>query len=386
MYARVSCCVLALALAVGACANVNANQFGPPQSNGGAGGQGAGGQGMGGGVSLIDAGNQGPPPADASGLCGNEINPVTTVPPTVYFVFDISGSMTASVPGGTRFSVVQAAAAGLVNNLRYVIRAGAAAFPLQSSTDECHAGAEIYPVHYDDPVGFDSASVSLHPNGGTPTAATLSALLPKLTALPGKVIVVLATDGGPNCNPNATCSTAECTENIEGCAPGDTCCAANQNCCLPTGPAGPLNCIDQAASVSAVQALAQAGIKVYVIGIPGSQSYASVLSAMALAGGAPMGSSPFYYDVQDLSTLEPILQTIAGAAVSCDITIADPPAMQGDTNVYFGQELVLYDPTNGWSWTATNVITLNGTACLELRSGMVTQVQVVSGCPTQATK
>ncbi len=48
--------------------------------------------------------------------------------------------------------------------------------------------------------------------------------------------------------------------------------------------------------------------------------------------------------------------------------------------------MVLYDPVNGWSWSAPNVITLNGAACVELRSGSVSQVQVVSGCPTQATK
>ncbi len=149
---------------------------------------------------------------------------------------------------------------------------------------------------------------------------------------------MLATDGGPNCNANASCTTAECTENIEGCDPGDTCCAQNVNCCAPGGPAGPLNCIDHLATVTAVSKMAAAGVKVYVIGIPGSQSYANVLTQMALAGGAPMGSAPFYYDVQDLSTLEPILQTIAGAAVSCDITLANPPAMQGDTNVYFGED------------------------------------------------
>jgi hypothetical protein len=387
MYARVLSCVLAALVAVAACVDVNSNYFGPPPGagGGGTGGPGAGGQGAGGGLTL-DSGMQGPPPADASGLCGNEIHPITSQPPTVYFLFDISGSMSTQVPGGTRFSVEQAAAAGLVDKLRYVIRAGAAAFPLETEVDQCHVGGEIYPAQFDDPVGFDEATIALQPNGGTPTAATITSLIPKLSALPGKTILVLSTDGGPNCNADLSCTAAECSENLDGCDPGDTCCAMNLNCCAPSGPAGPLNCVDEADTVAAVKAMAMAGVKVYVIGIPGSQSYANVLTAMALAGGAPMGSAPFYYDVQDLSTLGPILETIAGAAVSCDITIADPPMMQGDTNVYFGNQIVLYDPVNGWTWSAPNVITLNGAACTELRSGAVSQVQVVSGCPTQATK
>jgi hypothetical protein len=197
---------------------------------------------------------------------------------------------------------------------------------------------------------------------------------------------VLATDGAPNCNAAASCTAADCTENIEGCPPGDACCATGTNCCGPGGPAGALNCVDHAATVAAVKSLAAAGVKVYVIGIPGSQFYANVLTDMAFAGGAPQASSPFYYDVQDLNTLSAVLQTIAGGSVSCDITIADPPATQGNTNVYLDQQLVLSDPVNGWTWTAANVVTLHGMACQELQSGQVAQVQVVSGCPTQATK
>jgi hypothetical protein len=78
-----------------------------------------------------------------------------------------------------------------------------------------------------------------------------------------------------------------------------------------------------------------------------------------------------------------VLQGIAGSSVSCDITIADPPPTQSDTNVYLDQQLLLSDPVNGWTWTAVNVVTLHGTACEELQSGHVAQVQVVSGCPTE---
>jgi hypothetical protein len=388
MVGRVLSCVLGGLAMVAACVEDSPPEFGPPPSLGGSGGSspGAGGLGAGGDVLGLDAGTQSPPPADASGYCGNQIHQITQAPPTVYFLFDISGSMATPVSGGTRFSVVQAAAARLVRDLRYVIRAGAAAFPLQVSTEPCHVGAEIYAPRFDDPAGFDVATASLRPYGGTPTAATLAALGPGLSSIPGKTIVVLATDGGPNCNAGATCSLAECTENIEGCVPGDTCCADAVNCCAPGGPAGPSSCIDHAATVAAVAAIAASGTRVYVIGIPGSQPYASVLTDMAFAGGAAMTSVPFYYDVQDLSTLGTVLSAIAGGAVPCDVTVDDPPSTPDDTNVYLDQTLLLSDPNDGWTWSAPNVVTLHGAACLALQSGEVQQVQVVSGCPTQATR
>jgi hypothetical protein len=282
-----------------------------------------------------------------------------------------------------------------VQGLATLVKVGAAAFPDQSSADSCQAGGEIYPPTFGNPGAFNQATRFLVPNGGTPTAATLTALLPELTALaqlPGKTLAVLATDGGPNCDAAAMCDISECGENIEGCSPGDTCCADDTNCCVPQGPNDPyadqraLNCVDGAATVAAVAALHAAGVDVSIIGIPGSEVYADVLTDMAFAGGAALSAAPFYYDVQDLGTLGSILQSIAGAGISCDITIGDPPPTQGETNVYLGQQIVDFDPDNGWTWSAPNVVTLHGVACAELQSGEVSQVQVVTGCPTQVTK
>src|SRR5262249_1203297 len=116
----------------------------PLASTGTGGGAGTGGAGdwLGFDAGLVP----GPPPAAARGLCRNEIHPITAVPPTVYFIFDISGSMSTRVSGGTRFSVVQAAAAALVADLAYLVKVGAAAFPLGvNSGNDCQAGGEVYP-------------------------------------------------------------------------------------------------------------------------------------------------------------------------------------------------------------------------------------------------
>lgn len=340
--------------------------------------------GTGGELGLDAGGNGGPPAADAGGLCGNQIQSLVGDPPNVYFVLDTSGSMSTPVAGGSRYHAVQSAAAKVVSHLHLLIKAGAATFP--GDSDQCAAGHEVFPLTLDNPTGFDNATRTITPFGGTPTAATLRALVPKLSALPGKTVVVLATDGGPNCNAEAGCDASGCMENIDGCSPGDTCCAESQNCCSQTGPAGPLNCVDQQDSVNAVTSLAAAGIRVYVIGIPGSQAYGKVLSAMALAGGAPLPSYPFYYKVDNLDTIISVLGQAAGAALSCDFTLTDPPMDTTHTNVYLDQTLVLADPTDGWTWSSPGVVTLHGASCTKLQSGLVAQVQIVSGCPTQAAQ
>jgi hypothetical protein len=353
----------------------------PPWDGGGGGTTttGSGGDGF-----LFDAGSSGPPAADAGGLCGNEVHKIVTDPPNVYFVLDRSGSMATPASGGTRYSVVQNAAAQLVKKLALLIKPGATVFP--GNGDQCAPGLEVFAPTFDKPSAFASATGSVVPLGGTPTAATLSALLPKLTSLPGKTVVVLATDGGPNCNADAACDASGCMENIEGCSPGDTCCAQGQNCCAATGPAGPLNCVDHDPAVQAVAALAAAGIKVYVIGIPGSQYYEKVLADMALAGGASVPAYPFYYKVDDLATIYGVLASAAGSAIPCDFQLADAPADPNLTNVYFGTQVVAQDPVDGWTWSALDAISLHGKSCNALHAGQVSQVQIVSGCPTEAAK
>src|SRR5262249_51494276 len=114
MYGRVLSCTLGGLVAMAACVNTDLGGVGPRPllDSGGSGGGGAGGDGL-----TLDSGPGGPPPPDAAGYCGNDVHQVSVIPPTVYFVFDISGSMSTPVPGGTRFSVVQSAAAKLVEEM-----------------------------------------------------------------------------------------------------------------------------------------------------------------------------------------------------------------------------------------------------------------------------
>ncbi len=359
---------------------------------GGGGGAGTtGGAGGSGGVAFGgDAGGDGPPPVDSGGLCGNQIHQVITDPPNLYFVFDDSASMADPGGGGlSKYELVEHDALLLIETLGPLINVGAALFPLKAtSTDSCSVGGQVMPVLPGDPIGPMTGptaeefivQTSVTPSGGTPTAATLTALKPGLVALKGRTVVILATDGGPNCDADITCTIDQCIPNLEG-----ECNPPSANCCAPGGLAGPQGCVDHDASVAAVAALAAAKIPVFVIGVPGSDLYGSVLDDMAVAGGQPQAMEPFYYRVDDLDTLSQVFQTIAAAFVSCDYVLADPPPDEDHTNVYFDGTVVVANPQNGWIWKSPDEIELVGTSCAALKAGKVTEVQIVSGCPTKMT-
>jgi hypothetical protein len=157
------------------------------------------------------------------------------------------------------------------------------------------------------------------------------------------------------------------------------------NCCAAGGTIGPTGCLDQTAAVAAVGALESAGIPVVVIGIPGSEIYAQVLTAMAMAGGGVLPPSGGYWAVTDYGALEQAFAEVASAYISCDFALKTPPPDEGHTNVYFDQTVVPQDPTNGWVWKSPSEIELVGSSCAALKAGKVMQVQIVSGCPTVTT-
>jgi hypothetical protein len=381
------CLGVALALGVAPSACEDDGERRPPRSGGG---QGA--QEPDDGLFPGPEDPSGPPPADADGLCGNRIHEVEiTDAPNIYFVLDASGSMLSPASSrATRYDRVRDAAVDLVSNLGPLINVGAAVFPLDATVDApCRPGGEVFPVTPGDPFAGGEegrtttarfrAATRIEPIGGTPTAATLTALTPTLAALPGKTIVVLATDGGPNCNSAAGCDAEECIANIEQQCP-------EENCCAPRGLSGPEGCLDRDDTVAAIARLAARGIEVYVVGIPGSEFYGDVLDQMALAGGTAQFVSPFYFKVDDLDTLGSVLAKIAGIVVSCEFDLVDPPPEDGQTNVYLDRELVPYDPENGWRWRSPAIVELLGDACQKLKSGRVGQVQIVSGCPTEVAR
>jgi hypothetical protein len=368
-----------------------------PDPFGGAGG----GSGGGGNAGGLDVGiPDGPPSPDADGLCGNTVIPVVVERPNVFFVVDRSGSMSETLPKSTYNKYVSAriAISKVLRSVGHRLRYGAAVFPMPGGTVEgCSPGKEIFQTQDGDPPSFAqqglngpvlkkllTALAAYQPEGGTPTSGSIAAIVPTLTALPGKTFVVLATDGAPNCNPSAACPASDCMANIEGATLGGVPCAEPINCCDPTlVQDGPLYCVDRQATVDVVQKLFDAGIKTYVIGMPGAEVYESVLNEVATAGGTAKPVLPYYYPVQDEPQLTASLQEIGiKVAISCTVDLGQAPPDKNLVNVYFDTKLVQSSATSGWSWTSDKTLELNGAACDQLKSGNVFQVQVVAGCPT----
>jgi hypothetical protein len=350
-----------------------------------------------------------------AGVCACVDEPLYPNAPNLYFVLDRSGSM--SEPwgtGGTKWQVVVDAIWKLVVALGPRANIGAAVFPNPNSSD-CAPGVEALASRPGDaPAGRPGATANallnvlrgVPPRGGTPTAATLQApwLMPRLQSLsaPGnKTYVILATDGGPNCNRNATCGTdpspmgeLACQPNIEsvpGCRPG-----VPPNCCAPgteTTTGGAQSCEDSQPTIDAVTALNAAGFPVYVIGVPGSGPYAALLDQLGIAGaggpdagssGPDAGGGSHYYKadtadqalfVKDISQIA--AQLTGGCTVQLDKTPPDPTLV----NVFLGGKVLpQLSPDGGWTLDGTTV-TIEGASCQSILHGDVLDVRVVAGCP-----
>ena len=319
------------------------------------------------------------------GVCACADEPLAIDPPNIYFVLDRSGSMNEL----NKWTNIQIVLENLIIGLGPRAIVGAAVFP-NPADDGCDPGIEIFPPTLGDrPAGSpgpaEAALITvlsqIPANGGTPTAATLSSLLPRLASLPGKTYVILATDGGPNCNGNASCDVGLCTFNIEndtGCPPGGP-----PNCCDdPNG--GAFACLDEGRTIQAVQAIAAAGIPVYVVGVPGSAPYASLLDQLATAGGTGRGSEPEYYaiDTADQTALQTALSSIAAKITgTCTLSLDNTPPDPGLVNVFFDEHVLPQEGPDGWTLDGT-IVTISGASCQKILDGDVLDVRIVAGCPT----
>jgi hypothetical protein len=347
-----------------------------------------------------DAGGIEPPPDECGAdFCGDSFLSERRDPPNLYFLVDRSGSMGATPEGSSRnkYDMARRVIGDLLRAIGHRVRYGAAIFPASSTSGECGPGREVIPFTLGQPPSCTGATDpalpfllgafgKFPPGGTTPTSAALRELVPELEDLGGSTSLVLVTDGAPNCNFEASCGAEECTLNIEGATLGTTSCSGNVNCCDPDvfgeGAAG--NCVDREESVRQVERLAESGILTYVIGMPGAEPYATVLDALAEAGGtARSGTTAAYYAVGDQEELEEALYAIGtGLAISCSIDLEAPPDDPRHVNVYFDGEVVPADADDGWSWDGDSRIVVHGEACDTLKSGSVIDARAVFGCET----
>jgi hypothetical protein len=362
----------------------------------GGGGAGTGGAGAGGPTGQLDGG--GP---DVT--CGASQISASSVPVNVLLVIDKSGSMNAPLGASTRWGAMKTALATALEKVKETIAFGLEFFPnamdpQQSCDVPAGDAAVVIPVA---PGGTTVPAIATafdanHPAGGTPTAAALARAYDYFTAGAGKSLtgdrfVLLATDGGPDCNPALTCVTDSCTLNLDDpqrtCGPRTNGAAAN--CCDAKLPNGPSGCLDDAATTAQIAKLAMAGVKTFVVGIAGTEAYARSLDQFAVAGGETNPNAPpSYFAVSEsggVAGLTAVFSAITTRLITtCRLQLQSTPPDTTKLNVSVDGMLVPPGP-DGWQLdtsTTPPTVVLNGATCAKVQMSGAKSVQVVYGCAT----
>jgi hypothetical protein len=309
--------------------------------------------------------------------------PLFAEAPNMYFVLDRSGSMAEN----NKWQQVRIVVGKIMRALGPRASFGAMIYP-GDATDTCAPGVEIMATRPGDPPSTKDGPTTtalldrsnVPPTGGTPTSASLAAVLPIVQKLPGKTFVILATDGAPNCNALAACGYDKCMpnmENVQGCPK-----EGPFNCCEP--PEGfRENCLDSQASIAAATNLRSANVPVYVIGLPGTAAFAGVLDDLAVAGGTGGPASPKYFAVDsanETAMLDALKKVAAKIVATCEFNLKDEPADPKLVNVYIDDVVLPYDPAATWKIEGKTV-TLLGDTCTKVMNGDVLGVRIIAGCP-----
>jgi hypothetical protein len=299
---------------------------------------------------------------DAGWMCGSVSVSVSRRPVDVLLVIDQSGSMQKSLAADCLCTASTGDDAGsLCSNTtgcanRWIALKSAVGQTIANASG-IQWGAEIFPSPGGDacsanptpqvPVGADSGALvqsqidAITPGGNTPTAAAISAAAVYLSTLADQnnKIILLATDGEPNCG------------------------AAQSN---PTAS-------DVEDTIAAITAAAHAGFPVYVIGMGPSIGN---LDRMAQAGGTER-----YYSATTLEQLRTGFSSISRGAMSCTLALPGTPSDPDNIAVYVDKQAVPKDSTNGWTYGATTAfIELTGSYCANLLAAQDMTVQVLFGC------
>jgi hypothetical protein len=307
-------------------------------------------------------GSAGPAPTgDAN--CGSQTNSTTQQPADVLLVLDRSGSMNndiaeecrcAGSSSGSDPCPDQNACKDRWTTVSAALETTLAATPdinwglkLYSTTGngcDVNDGVEVQ-------VAANTASAIMSqiqrtkPNGNTPTAAAITKATAYLKTLtdPNNKVILLATDGQPNCKPGAS-RTSE--SDVDG-------------------------------TLDAIKAAYAAGFFVYVIGIGPSVGN---LDNFAVAGGTTK-----HYPATSPDQLAAALASISVAVASCTFSLNTVPPDVNNVAVYLDKALVPQNAANGWSFGASSqVIVLNGSTCDRIKASTGSIVQVLFGCPGTA--
>ncbi len=356
-----------------------------------------------------------PKQVDTSAACGEETVRLTERKPSIYFVLDISASMSSLVLRGdeTKIDAAKSALGAVAQEIGHRAKFGLTTFPGEEEPDlselgpnsplpliGCSPGEEVFALQPGDPIlclnqapdgpvlgRFRRTLQRLKPRGGTPLSPTLLQLTPQVLGVESATSLVLVTDGAPNCNPTAVCGTESCVLNQARNSIDGILCDDDFNCCDPEHSGEVLQnpggyCEDADASAAALERLSRAGVPTYVIGVLGDEDFDDAMNALAIAGGKPRSGERAYFDVESLDELTEAIRTIGSeVAKNCKLELLERPQYESELNVYFDGEVVPKNEDDGWTLSG-NTVTLNGEACQTLKSGTISEIQLISGCRT----
>jgi hypothetical protein len=299
------------------------------------------GQPRGGGDGSVDPGGS----SDMN--CGGMQFAASRVAPNVMLVLDRSDSMKQPIAPGSPTSKWQdltAAMDTVIAQYDPQVRFGLDMFPDANATKmKCFPGSIAVACGPATGAQVKAAIGASMLFLGTPTAKTLDVVIKSgLLTDPGRDnVVVLATDGLPNC--------------------GD---------------------VDVAARITALYN-AKPPVKTYVIGVGGdTASNPTLLNQWAVDGHTDRPGPTKYYQANSPKDLTDAFNTIAAGVVSCTFQLgqAAPDPMQ--LYVWENGKMVKADAVNGFTYDANGPsVTLHGMACDQLKSDPTTKVQVIYGCP-----
>lgn len=365
------------------------------------------------------------------GNCGSNAVTAKTTPVNMLLVLDKSGSMDSPPDEDSTVSLWDATRSALNEALEEApdpVSFGLQMYPAKELTLSCSGnccdmpeGGDIdIPIGEGDEVRDQIIDLleRTSPGGGTPTAAALARAYEYFATGPGADLegdrfVLLATDGGPNCNSGATCEIDACTINID-----DQCQNPEVNCCA-TNRAG---CLDDAETLGQIQLLRGIGVDTFVVGLTGTEQYADQLDEFAEAGGRPREGTPEkYFKVGAQGSADGLAQVLSEITTqlvqSCDMQLAETPPDLNRVNVAVNCEVVPWgnapddeppvgeggaggqggqggmssvdpgdddDASFWWMDDSTDppTIRLGGNICGTIEEEGVERIDILLGCPT----
>jgi hypothetical protein len=200
-------------------------------------------------------------------------------------------------------------------------------------------GVEV-PVGSDTRAAIRSQIAAISPEGDTPTAAAIRASTAYLNTVPdsNSKVILLATDGDPNCG----------------------------------GAAPTVYDLDVEGTTDAIRQARESGYLVYVVGI----GVVGNLEAFAAAGGTGT-----YYPGQSPEQMSDALGAISRAA-GCTFAIDATPTDPSSVGVYLDKNIVPKDASNGWTFGASpRTVVLHGSSCDQTLSNPASVIEVLFlGC------